>query len=152
MPGGNIPSSHSSIELKLTFNEGGAPDFHNSFERIRERLQQALEVSGVARRPNEMYGAVNLEAVHLDQLPSYEDSGHDIVAPDPAPAPNTINGHSTGQRNAPNVVADATSRPAESLPNSSGEGRFDTPTDAPPGYEEVQANSIQAGFERQLSR
>lgn len=69
--GGGIPvaSASSVIELKLVFKDGGAFDFHTTFETVKERAQQAME-------------AGNAE-VHLDDLPAYEDAG----APPPPAVP-----------------------------------------------------------------
>ena len=69
--GGGIPvaSASSAIELKLVFKDGGAFDFHTTFETVKERAQQAME-------------AGNAE-VHLDDLPAYEDAG----APPPPAVP-----------------------------------------------------------------
>jgi hypothetical protein len=41
--GGGIPANHAFVELKMVFKEGGAFDFHSQFERIKERLQQAVD-------------------------------------------------------------------------------------------------------------
>jgi hypothetical protein len=43
--GGGIPPSLPAVQLKMSFKEGGAFDFHSNFERIKERLQQAVETS-----------------------------------------------------------------------------------------------------------
>lgn len=66
--GGGISPSLPAVQIKVTFKEGGAFDFHTNFERIRERLEQAVEnVNDGARG---MRG-VDLSAVHLDELPAY---------------------------------------------------------------------------------
>lgn len=143
VPNGNIPQNHH-VELKLTFKEGGAPEYHTNFERIKERLQQAVES---ARESNLTSGSqgnvagINMDTVHLDQLPSYESSGHDRIAPGAGERPvrqATQQGPpQTEARPAP-VPSD---RPDESIP----------PSDGPPGYEETQQQSIQEELDRRLA-
>jgi hypothetical protein len=87
--GGNIPPSNTIVELKLVFKDAGAFDFSTTFERLKERVAQAVENSGSI--------AAALNNVHLEDLPAYE-------------APRA--------HNAP-------------------------PPDAPPGYEEVQRESVE---------
>ena len=68
---GGIPvaSASSAIELKLVFKDGGAFDFHTTFETVKERAQQAMEAGSAE--------------VHLEDLPAYEDAG----APPPPAVP-----------------------------------------------------------------
>jgi WW domain-binding protein 2 len=140
VPGGNIPSAQAAIEVKLTFKEGGAPDFHSNFERIKERLQQvvsdARESNLTGSSQGNVFSDANLDNVHLDELPSYQDSGHDRVAP-----------VGTQTEAVSPVIVSPTpirpSRPAQTTPQP--------PNDAPPGYEETQQQSVQAELERRLS-
>lgn len=141
VPGGNLSSSHAAIELKLTFNEGGAPDFHSNFERIKERLQQAVEAardSGVTLNAAGFVGGVNMDAVHLDQLPTYEGSRNDRVAlpPDDPPA---------------EPIADIVV-PTPVRAGRPGQASFIPPPEAPPGYEETQQQSLQQELDRRLSQ
>jgi WW domain-binding protein 2 len=145
VPGGNIPNTHH-VELKLTFNDGGAPDFHSNFERIKERLQQAVDVAradnAAGRRQDAALSGVNLEAVHLDELPSYADSGHDRIAPP------TQQSESIVDDSVPPLVPQRQTVPptqSQSLPSQ-------PPSDAPPGYEETQQQSVQAELERRLAQ
>lgn len=66
------------MELKLTFKDGGAFDFHTAYERVRERLLQAAEVAG-------MDGGdvrVATQAADLEDLPAYvEVSDQPLVSP-----------------------------------------------------------------------
>lgn len=143
VPGGNLPVTSTGIELKFTFKEGGATDFHSSFERIKERLQQAVEVAreseGSAQgRPGFLNG-VNMDSVHLDQLPSYEDSGHDRIASS-EPTPAVVRPVSPDQGNAPSQDGPSTR-----------EETAQSPVDAPPGYEETQQQSVQEALDRRFS-
>lgn len=64
----------------MTFKDGGAFDFHSSFERVKETLSHAVEI---ARESGHLSGAgadggvggaaVDMEALHLEQLPAYEE-------------------------------------------------------------------------------
>ena len=96
--GGGIPPAASAVELRFVFKDGGAFDFHNMFERVKERIGQARE-AGMAT-----------QNVDLEDLPTYEDAG--------GPPPD-IDGRSQ--------------RPAATAP-----------AEPPPGYEEVQRESVAA--------
>lgn len=67
VPGGGLPAEHAVFELRITFREGGAFDFHTRWEEVRERLLVARESGG---------------PVHLEQLPVYEASQADGVGRD----------------------------------------------------------------------
>ncbi|KAF1812338.1 hypothetical protein P152DRAFT_482363 [Eremomyces bilateralis CBS 781.70] len=152
VPGGGLPAAHLALELKLTFKDGGAFDFHSTFERIKERLQQAVEVareSGtVAGDGVEEGGAAGAGAlgaldwgnVHLDQLPAYEQSGASRAAPPPVT--------SGGQRDRDSGLGESPEANGAAEPPD-GEPR-DVPADPPPGYEEVQRGSVAEELERRL--
>jgi len=143
--GGGIPPQHAALELKMTFKEGGAFDFHSKFERIKERLQQAVEVAresglvtgdgsetGGGRGPGGL-GGVDIGAVHLDELPAYSESGMSV----------------------PQQSSTTTNQPPRTPPEPSGqssphEATFSPPAEPPPGYEEVQRDSVAEEVERRL--
>lgn len=132
VPGGGIPSSLQMIELKITFKEGGAFDFHSNFERIKDRLQQAVEHAresgSVAARPSANRD-VNFTNVHLDELPAY-DRINDVTA---------SHDRMSNETNQPPIREDThTISPA--------------PDEPPPGYEEVQQRSVADELEDQLRR
>ncbi|OJD40737.1 ww-domain-binding protein [Diplodia corticola] len=149
VPGGNIPSQHAALELKLTFKDGGAYDFSQGYERIKERMQQAIEV---ARESGNYHGSVDgsdngslrtggplagvdLNTVHLEQLPAYEPpppAGADVVIPD------TSRDSGLGM-NTP-----------EGAPAPKPDDNYDPPSEPPPGYEEVQSQSVADELERRL--
>lgn len=134
VPGGNIPQENH-VEVKFTFKEGGAPEYSSNFERIKERLQQAVEAareSNLTGRSSGGLPAVNMDSVHLDQLPSYESSGMDRIAPDPVEQPPV-----------PEASNVESSQPARVEP-----ARSESPAEAPPGYEETQQRSLQEALDR----
>ena len=149
VPGGNLPSSNAKIEVKLVFNEGGAADFHANFERIKERLQQVVEAAtdggGGAGYGIGSLAGVNMDAVHLDQLPTYEASGQDQIAPvssgSPLEEPSVVfpDVSHTAQDGAGETIRHRTPAAAEA------------PNEPPPGYEETQQQSIRQEFERRFS-
>lgn len=151
VPGGGLQPAQAHIEIKLTFKEGGAFDFHTNFERIRERFLQAMEAacgSNTTGTSSSHGGGplagVNMDAVHLDELPTYQDSGRDELAPQPPPP---VPSRSPIQREAPapsfeEVVEGRAPAQRQSTP----------PTDAPPGYEETQQQSIEREFEARLAK
>jgi len=110
------------VELKLTFKDGGAFDFHQIFEQIKERVHHAQSMARDSGRPLD---------VDLEQLPAYEpvreeqrSEGPQIVAPVPV----------RPQRNE-NVAQASSSGPP---PPPVG------PDELPPGYEEAQASPVNA--------
>lgn len=92
----------------MTFKDGGAFDFHSSFEHVKETLSHAVEI---ARESGHLSGGgvggvgsvgLDLEAVHLEQLPAYEEAtptttgGMSIpatTAPRPVPASSSSSNH-----------------------------------------------------------
>ena len=118
--GGNLPS-HEPLSLVVEFKEGGAFDFATTFERLRERLKQAVEVAGTdgrgsnGRTVDGRDTGVDYRTVHLEDLPRYEERGGSV---------GTV----------------------ESLQS---EG-WEAPREAPPGYEEVQRGVVEGEVERRL--
>jgi WW domain-binding protein 2 len=130
----------------MTFKDGGAFDFHSIYERIKERLQQAVEVaresghlvgdgseSGGGQGAGAL-GAVDMNAVHLDELPAYEDA----AGSPPVQAP---------RHEAPLIDLQ---EPEQSQRSSPQQERFEPPAEPPPGYAEVQSQSVSEEFERRL--
>jgi WW domain-binding protein 2 len=144
VPGGNIPSHIPALEVKMTFKEGGAFDFHSTYERIKERMQQVVDIareSGALTASGEDGRAdlagVNLDAVHLDELPAYEDASRSPLL--------------GGRLPSHPVETERTRQPIRSLETaaeSAGEGM----SSEPPRYEEVQRESVADELERQLRR
>lgn len=123
--GGGISVELPAVQIKVTFKEGGAFDFHTNFERIKERLEQAVENQSDGARG---LRSVDMSAVHLEDLPAYEgpgNSSHSTVADD-----------SPVVQQPPRRVSDVGPEPAE----------------PPPCYEEVQSQSVATELEERLRR
>ncbi|RDW94455.1 hypothetical protein BP5796_00218 [Coleophoma crateriformis] len=129
--GGNIPSAHPSVELRMTFREGGAYDFHSALEEVRERLYQAYTVAQEHGRVGR--SGVDLANVHLEQLPAYEPArevdGTDGIA---EPRDSGVHGVNAEENQAP--------KPEE----------FTAPDEPPPGYEEAQVQAVGIDLEQRL--
>ncbi|KAJ6084067.1 hypothetical protein N7486_010867 [Penicillium sp. IBT 16267x] len=125
--GGGISPSLPAVQIKVTFKEGGAFDYHTNFERIRERLEQAVENSGESARG--LHG-VDLAGVHLEELPAYEGLDPNNTSESAAPT-HTSNPPANNQR--ASVIAPQ-------------------PMEPPPGYEEVQQQSVADALEERLRR
>lgn len=150
--GGGIPPQHAELDLVMEFKEGGAFDFASIFERLKERLRQAVDVAresgGDVDDSNRGVGGVNMNNVHLDDLPAYEESGQHARVPDPLPSP-PLDSPAAQVHTA--VAAPESSSPQLSSPLSSQQQEgFQPPSEPPPGYEEVQRNSIVDELERQV--
>ncbi|CAG8305698.1 unnamed protein product [Penicillium salamii] len=122
--GGGISASLPAVQMKVTFKEGGAFDFHSNFERIKERMQQAVENTNEGTRGQQ---TVDLSAVHLEDLPAYD-------------APPRAN---------QNIRPDETT---EEAPNSRPPDASADPVEPPPCYEEVQSQSVAHELEERLRR
>jgi hypothetical protein len=147
--GGGIPSQHGELDCVMEFKEGGAFDFASTFERLKERLRQTIDVareSGV----DETVASAN---VNLDDLPAYEDTRQHARLPDPPLSPPASAGLSAAGAGDPvGAVAHEADSPQRSSPLQSPQPRsFEPPLEPPPGYEEVQRSSIADELERRLS-
>ncbi|MCJ1483407.1 hypothetical protein MMC06_003574 [Schaereria dolodes] len=144
----------------MIFKDGGAYDFHATFERMKETLSQAIEV---ARESGHMTGnqgqmhGVDLSAVHLEQLPAYEDITENAPAsPPPLQRPIPISPPRNGQYGPPqqNVMVEPPDREeTRSYLNGALQSRqSQPPSEPPPGYEEVQQNSVVHNLEASVHR
>ena len=126
------------VEVKMTFKEGGAFDFHSHYERVRERLLQAVEVSreaGVAAS-----SAMNGVDVNLDELPAYQEEGDGPLLP------ATVGAVVAARESVGRVGGSA---------DGDGRGRErdeGTPVEPPPGYEEAQMAGLRDEVQRRLER
>ncbi|RHZ44444.1 uncharacterized protein CDV56_103061 [Aspergillus thermomutatus] len=125
--GGGIPPSLPAVQLKVIFKEGGAFDFHNNFERLKERMQQALELTQESGRASRN---VDLSTIHLEELPAYTGPQNDMTGV-----------HIQDQGLSP-----------DSYNRQDSAGTEAEPMDPPPGYEEVQQQSVANELEERLRR
>ncbi|KIN04327.1 hypothetical protein OIDMADRAFT_143756 [Oidiodendron maius Zn] len=133
--GGGIPAAHSVVEIRLTFREGGAFDFHSTFEQIKERLYQAYSV---ARESGQGGAGADLSNVHLEQLPAYEPAREAEREPEEPVILSPIPVRPTdrdGRMPDPEGLADDSDSEAQGP-------AAPAPSDPPPGYEEAQAQAI----------
>lgn len=171
--GGGIPAHHPALELKLTFKEGGAYDFHSRYERVKERLQQAVEVArdsgrvvpgdGVQTGRGRGGGAlagVDVANVHLEDLPAYEEEAGAVpqlhvassggetrgnLPPPPSSLPPPPQ-QQQQQRQQTGLSSTDVNNADTAAPQT-----FNPPADPPPGYEEVQRETVEDELERRLS-
>ncbi|KAL9115093.1 MAG: hypothetical protein Q9227_000887 [Pyrenula ochraceoflavens] len=133
-PGGHIPSTQSALSLSLTFKDGGAFDLHTRFEQLKERLSQIRDTSHLSN-PEFSRVATQGQVVDLEQLPAY--------------APPESNSAAAATMNAAASAAQAS--PSAEGVERHDDSTFEAPTEPPPGYEEVQQQSVVEGLERLMS-
>jgi hypothetical protein len=132
--GGGVPTpTGGGVDLKLTFKDGG----HTHFERVKERLQQAVEVSrihgdGAGGSAGAMHG-VDVSNVNAEDLPVYsEESDGPLISPIAASMP----------RHQPVQLPVDTAPGARPQPRAT-DNTFSPPDEPPPGYEEAQMATLQ---------
>lgn len=137
--GGGIPAPPSGVvELKFTFRDGGALDFHQRYEQIRERIQQVLEVSGDRQRAGTgALNTVNLQNVNLEDLPAYREESDGPLIPPTATAAQV-----QAQAQARSPVLQQQRDSGVSLDETRRQPRA-VPDEPPPGYEEAQMAGVQ---------
>lgn len=140
----------------MEFKEGGAFDFASTFDRLKERLKQAVDVAGMSPTEGVDTGdgrgagalsGVNLASVHLDELPAYEDTGRHTRVPENIPSPPVGRGSVGGESTASAATANRSS-PLESPRLEEFQA---PPSEPPPGYEEVQQSTVAAELEWRLN-
>ena len=121
----------------MTFREGGAFDFHSTFEQIKERLYQAYTIARESGQTGTGSMEVNLANVHLEQLPAYE------------PVREV-------EEEEPTILSPVPRRPSElrspmtTGPAAPRTGEFTAPDEPPPGYEEAQAQAVSVDLDARL--
>jgi hypothetical protein len=136
------------VDLRLTFKDGGAFDFHTIFEQIKERVHQAYTVARESGQRGSAGGG--LADVHLEQLPAYEAASQ---AKPSAPDVQT--------EEAPTIISPIPVRPSEQNSGVAGvrnraqpstrDEQAPAPDDPPPGYEEAQSHAVSSGLARRLT-
>ena len=148
--GGGIPPQHGELDCVMEFKEGGAFDFHNTFERLKERLRQTIDVA----RENGVDETTAGANVNLEDLPAYEDTRQHVRIPEAPLSPPASAGLRGVSINEPICAATTAALETESPDRSSPRQSprpFQPPSEPPPGYEEVQRSSIADELERRLS-
>ncbi|KAF4556582.1 Hypothetical protein D9617_1g084600 [Elsinoe fawcettii] len=155
--GGNLPDQ--PLEVKVTFKDGGAYDFQTRYERVRERVVQAVDMArergqglnnegveqGRGRGPGVMEGV----EVVLEDLPRYEEARQVPGAHVPVPA--------AGVQPVGDLAEAAQANGTTSAGNNTGvqsrdEQIFTPPDEPPPGYDQVQQEAIEDAFSRRLTQ
>ncbi|KAI0999616.1 hypothetical protein K3495_g8582 [Podosphaera aphanis] len=129
VPGGGIPANYLFADLKLTFREGGTYDFVTAFEQIKEHLYQARSTA----QETSTYG-MHQTNIDLEQLPAYQRERG--TGPDYIYSPSSEAG-------APQLSVSVNSSPMI-------DPLLPIPGEAPPGYEEVQAQAVILDLEQRL--
>ncbi|KAI5362164.1 Putative WW domain-binding protein [Septoria linicola] len=146
--GGGIPTlSTGVLEMNLKFNDNGAFDFHTHYEKMRERLQQAVETQrangATSAARSAMNGGVDVSTVPLEDLPAYsEESDGPLIAPTAA-----------GIAQSPLMQQQSNSRAGDTNSGSHGQhvangashspsSAFSPPDEPPPGYDEAQMATL----------
>lgn len=138
--GGGIPAHIPIIELKMTFKDGGAFDFHTNYEQIKEILYNAVQLAreeGRNPRTGGNMAGVNMANIHLDQLPAYEYTGNSAASAD------VSNTQAAGSSRIDEADAEQLTQQAETSV---------APNEPPPGYEEAQAQAVGVDLEGRLRR
>lgn len=129
VPGGGIPTPYSIIEIKLIFRDGGAFDFHSIYEEIKERLYQAYSVAQEATS-----SGIDLTNVDLEPLPVYRSALELREEAEIETSPAYQKYDTNGSREENCSFENEQTRPI--------------PTEAPPDYEEFQAQAIHINREQ----
>lgn len=147
VPSGGIPiPSTGVLELNLKFNDNGAFDFHSHYEKMRERLQQAVETQrangGVSASSSAINGGVDVSTVPLEDLPAYsEESDGPLIAPTAmaiAQSPVSQQRDSGVQMGNVNASEEEAARPTPRATDNA----LNPPDEPPPGYEEAQMATL----------
>ena len=156
MTGGGIPATHAYVELKLVFKDGGAFDFHSTFERVREQVVHALDVARESGR--DVRNVIDVVGdVGGEELPAYEGPGVGTSFMSSGSV-----GMAIGQQQRGRLDDDV--QPPLGPPPPLGHARgaingtrdmVEPPNEDPPAYEDVQrtgvADSLEEGLRRQAS-
>lgn len=156
--GGGIPTPSSGVlELKCTFKEAGAYDWHTKYEQLRERLQQVIEVSRIddgdgsrSSRSGAALAGIDVSNVTLDELPAYqEESDGPLISPIAVAVVQTTSPVVQQQSDSGVSVVDSPNARPGVL---SGHNASNPPNVPPPAYEETQLAGLQDEVEARLNQ
>jgi len=146
------------VVLKLTFRDGGAFDFGQIFERLNDRIRQVVDTAtenGEDPARVSAVGSSRLADIHLEELPAYEEHSRGIVQTvtqtRPAELPTVSNRQSVNDvPNDSGVEVESDEDPKIAAPEPRTEDSLTAPSEPPPGYEEVQRQSVAEHLEERL--
>ncbi|EME45507.1 hypothetical protein DOTSEDRAFT_150592 [Dothistroma septosporum NZE10] len=145
--GGGIPPSAGILELKFTLRDAGVSDFHSSYERIKERLMQAVDVSNLAGNDSQAMNRMDVSNVNLDELPAYtEESDGPLIPPTASAAAIAQTQHQRRSQQLRDSGVGVDSQDAASPKPQ------DTPHEPPPDYAETQMAGLQDAMDRGAER
>ncbi len=148
-PRGGIPAGIHELELKMEFKDGGSFDFHTAFVRLKELATQQAEVEAMrASETGDLLSDMSMPAVNLEQLPAYEESAtRSGAATEPPYSDDARSPVAAGSAFSPGVSPGAAGGVGAAQASAAG-----PPAEPPPGYEEVQRESVAYELERSLRR
>lgn len=149
--GGGMPiSSTGVLKLNLKFNDNGAFDFDTHYQKMRERLQQAVDTQrangGTSASRSALNGGIDVSTVPLEDLPAYsEQSDGPMMAPtaasiaqSPVLQQQQQQSESGVQMGNSNASEEEAARPTPRATDSA----LNPPDEPPPGYEEAQMATL----------
>ncbi|KAG8627895.1 hypothetical protein KVT40_003768 [Elsinoe batatas] len=157
--GGNLPNQ--PLEVKVTFKDGGAYDFQTRYERVRERVVQAVEMarergqglgteSGVEQGRGRGPGVMEGVEVVLEDLPRYEEARQVPGAHVQVPAARVQPAGELAQAAQANGTASGGN--TTGVQSRDEQQIFTPPDEPPPGYDQVQREAIEDEFSRRLAQ
>ena len=141
----------------MTFKEGGAFDFSATYDRLKERMSQAVSVAQENGSNGLRTGGSGLPQADLEELPAYSEAanGPSPVPPQtPSPAVATSPQHtaagSQAHTPAPNNETILPSTEEAAVKPEPGQQSHPPPDEPPPGYEETQAATVARDLEHNI--
>ena len=136
----------------MSFKDGGAYDFQSSFERVKEVLSNAIEEARESGRVSGRAEDMDMSAVHLEQLPAYEEVGNapstpssNVLRPTPISPIRQQQRTQTGYTNDEHGGDTSIAQPLN-------QHHFQPPNEPPPGYEETQQSSVVNNLDEAIHR
>lgn len=131
VPGGGIPTAFSVVEIKFVFRDGGAFNFRSCFEEIKERLHQAYSVAQETTSHE-----IDFTDIDIEPLPAYR-SARELREESEIERSPAYQKYETDSSNEENGTI-------------KNEQIRTIPAEAPPSYEEFQAQVNHADREQDI--